>query len=277
MDKQILVITDLSKASWNALIFAMEIYKKNKVKFLILHSYKKELLKQETKEEKLKSEIGLQRMMQGISFRKENFPHQFETISLPKKIPDAVLEITGSFNIDLIILGSQGNSAGINYAYHNWVSEILKNLDFHPILVIPETYKFNPNDFSEIVFPTPFNKSYKSSELKPIIDIAKLTKASIQIVDVQEANGTLNEKQLANKQDLIELLDGVKFTFHTLTQTTISTGIRLFIQSRNSGMLSLYRRKQGFFARLFNQIGKEDIDFDPSIPILLIPEINKKK
>lgn len=276
MDKQILVITDLSKASWNALLYGMEIYKKSRVKFFILHCYKKELLKQDTKEEKEKSEIGLQRIMQGLDFRKKSFPHQFETISSQKKVPDAVREVTASSKIDLIILGSKGDFAGINYAYHNWVSEILESLDFLPILVIPETCTFKQNDFTEIVFPTPFNNGYKSSELKPLIDVAKLTNATIRILDIQEGNGTLNQKQLANKQDLTELLQGVKFTFHMLTQTTISTGIRLFIQSRDSSMLSLYRRKQGFFSRLFNQTMEKDVDFDPSIPVLLIPEINKE-
>lgn len=275
MENQILLITDFSKASWNALIYGMEIYKKTKAKFFILHCYKKELLKQDKKEGKIKSEIGLQRIMQGIGFRKENLPHEFKTISSPKKIPDAVAEIIDSFKIDLIILGSKGDFAGINYAYHNWVSEILQNLESCPILVIPETSKFNSNEFTEIVLPTPFNNSYKSSELKIIIAVARLVNAPIRVLEIQESNGTLNQKQLANKENLRDLLQGVKFTFHTLTQTTISTGIRLFIQSRDSSMLSLYRRKQGFFARLFNQSMEKDIDFDPSVPILLIPEINK--
>jgi len=214
--------------------------------------------------------------MPRLSFRNENFPHQFETIASPKKIPVAVREITGSFKINLIILGSKGNFAGINYAYHSWVSEILQNLDFCPILVIPETCKFNQNEFTEIVFPTPFNNIYKGPELKPVIDVAKLTNATVRVLEIQESNGTLNDKQLANKEDLTDLLHEVKFTFHTLTQTTISTGIRLFIQSRNSSMLTLYRRKQGFFSRLFNQSMEKDIDFDPSVPVLIIPEIHSK-
>lgn len=277
MEKQILVVTDLSKASWNALIFGMEIYKRTKAKFFILHCYKKELLKTDTLQEKVKSEAGLQRIMQGIGFRKENISHQFETISSPKKILDAVEEVTASFKIDLIILGSQGDSAGINSAYHNRVSEISQSLDFCPILVVPESCKFDKNEFSEIVFPTSFNNSYQSAELNPVINLAKLTNSAIRIVYIQESNATLNEKQLANKQDLIDLLQEVKFTIHTLTQTTVSTGVRLFIQSRNSNMLSLYRRKQGFFSRLFNQSMEKDIDFDPSIPVLLINELDEKE
>ncbi len=274
MENQILLITDFSKASWNALIYGMDIYKKTKAKFFILHCYKKESLMQGNKEEKTKSEIGLQRIMQGLRFRKEDIPHQFETISSSKKIQDAVRDISGSVKINLIILGSHGDFAGINYAYHSWVSEILESLESYPVLVIPETCKFIQKEFSEIVFHTPFSNSYKASELKTIIDVAKLTKATIRVLEIQESNGTLNKKQIANKEDLKDLLQGVKFTFHTLTQISISTGIRLFIQSRDSNMLSLYRRKQGFFSRLFNQNIEKDIDFDPSVPVLLIPELN---
>lgn len=275
MENQILLITDFSKASWNALIYGMDIFKKTKAKFFILHCYKKDSLMQGKKEDKSKSEAGLQKIMQGIRFRKEDIPHQFEIISSPKKIPEAVRDLTGSFKIDLIILGSQGDFAGINYAYHSWVSEILESLESYPVLVVPETCKFNQREFNEIVFPTPFNNSYKSSELKTIIDIAKLTKATIRVLEIQESNGILNKKQLANREELKDLLQGAKFTFHTLTQISISTGIRLFIQSRDSNMLSLYRRKQGFFARLFNQNIEKDIDFDPSVPVLLIPELIK--
>ncbi|MDT0688026.1 universal stress protein [Autumnicola psychrophila] len=277
MENQILLITDFSKASWNALIYGMEIYKKTKAKFFILHCYKKELLKQNRNEQKAESEIGLQRIMQGISFRKENVPHQFESISSQKKIQDAVQDITDSNKIDLFILGSPGDSAGINYAYHNWVSEILQSLDSFPILVIPETCKFTQKEFSEIVFPTPFTNSYKIQELKTLIHLAKLINADIRVLEIQESNGALNKKQLAHKEDLDTLLKGAKFTFHKLTDTTISTGIRLFIQSRNSNMLSLYRRKQGFFTRLFNQSMEKDIDFDPSVPVLVIPELNKNE
>ncbi|MDT0647768.1 universal stress protein [Zunongwangia sp. F260] len=85
MEYQILLITDFSKASWNALIYGMEFYKKTNAKFFILHCYKDELLKRDKKQEKSESEIGLQRIMQGISFRKENVAHQFETISSKKK------------------------------------------------------------------------------------------------------------------------------------------------------------------------------------------------
>ncbi|MDT0647767.1 hypothetical protein RM545_13790 [Zunongwangia sp. F260] len=113
--------------------------------------------------------------------------------------------------------------------------------------------------------------------MKTIIHLAKLTNASIRVLEIQESNGTLNKKQLDNKENLNDLLQGVKFTFHKLTDTTISTGIRIFIQSRSSNMLTLYRRKQGFFTRLFKQSMEKDIDFDPSVPVLLLPELNKNE
>ena len=51
MENQILLITDFTKASWNALIYGMEINKRTKARFFILHCYKKDRLKKNKKED----------------------------------------------------------------------------------------------------------------------------------------------------------------------------------------------------------------------------------
>ena len=275
MEKTILIPTNFSKPAWNALVYALELFQQSKVQFYILNTYKKDLLNLNSEEAKEKSEIGLQKILNGIQFRDRNSSHSFQTISSSKKLEQAIEEIIRDKNINLIVLGSKGKYAGINSAYDSTVSSISQNIDNCPILVIPENISFEAINFNEIVFPTSLLNNFLKNELQILIELAKKLKAPIRIVNVEESKDE-GEIDPEIKNQLIDIFKELKISFHTLTQTTVSTGVHIFIQSRNSSMLALYKRRQGFFSRLFIQNFKKDIDFDPVIPVLLIPEADNK-
>ncbi|MGY5848570.1 universal stress protein [Salegentibacter sp. HM20] len=275
MEKTILIPTNFSKPAWNALVYAIELFQQSKVEFYILNTYKKDLLNLNSEEAKSKSETGLQKILNGIQFRDRNTSHSFHTISTSKKLEQAIEEVIREKNINMIVLGSKGKYAGINSAYDSTVSSISQNINDCPVLVIPETLGFELKNFTEIVFPTSLLNKFLKKDLQILIDLAKKLKAPIRIVNVEESKEE-GEIDMEMKNQLMDIFKELKISFHTLTQTTVSTGVHIFIQSRNSSMLALYKRRQGFFSRLFMQNFKKDIDFDPMIPVLLIPELENK-
>lgn len=282
MEKKILIPTNFSKHSWNALVFALNLYKKHPCTFYLINVYHQPnflseaipLTKSNPEEssEKENSEKGLDRMMKGLSFRKENQKHNFEIISYQGNLIEGIQENADKYGIDLIILGARGNSAGINTAEDNKISKISEHIEQCPVLIIPEAFELQPGYGLEIVFPSNLRIPFKQKELEALIELSKSLQASIRVLYINSENKPLNKEQEENKKELQAHFEDVNFSFHTLTQTNATTGVHLFIESRESDFLALYQRKQGFFSRLFSKAVRNDIEFDPKLPVLILKE-----
>ncbi len=284
MEKHILVPTNFTKHSWNALIFAMNLYKRHACTFYLINAYHSQNFltdalplgrsQDEEDSEKATSEKGLDRMLKGLGFRKENVKHQFETISHQGNLIEGIQESSDKFGIDLIILGAPGDSAGINVGHDNKISKITEEIEKCPILVIPEDYELKKDKDLEIVFPTNYRLPFKQKELMPLVELTEGLGASVRVLYINTESKPLTPEQEEIKGELSKHLSEVPFHFHILTQTTPSTGVHLFIESRECDLLALYQRKQGFFSRIFQRTRSNDLNFDPRLPVLILKEIN---
>src|SRR5690606_33921389 len=110
-----------------------------------------------------------------------------------------------------------------------------------PILAIPENAVFGP--IKEIAFATDYDYYCEKDEIKPLVDIAKKTGASIKLLHALDSNDKLTKDQEQIKEYLDKILDKVDHTFHTLTGISVETATRVFIQSRDIGMLCMIAKK----------------------------------
>jgi len=280
MEKKILIPSNFTKHAWSTLVYALNLYKNFPCTFFILNAYKVPVRislnrnhNAAVEAAKLESEKGLQKILQGLNFRKENEKHKFETISREKELSEAIQETIDSHNIDLILMVSRGENVSINAAFENEISEVIEKVEDCPFLIIPEQMQALPTSNREIVFPTNYKFPFKNKEVAPLIDMAANLNSSIRILYIDSDGRPLSNEQEQNKETLKTYFSEVDFSFHKLTQTTVTTGIHLFIESRESNFLALYKRKQGFFSKLFSQRFKEDIDFNPKVPVLILKEL----
>ena len=280
MEKKILIPSNFTKHAWNTLVYALNLYKDIPCTFYILNTYKvssrMSLGRNQTADleaAKAESEKGLQKIMQGINFRKENQKHQFETISRNKELDEAIREVVNTHKIDLILMVSRGENVSINSAFENEISEVIQKVEDCPFLVLPEQMQSLPETNREIVFPTNYKFSFKNKELSALIEMAINLDASIRVLYINSLGKPLTKEQEENKESLKSYFTKADFSFHKLTQTSVTTGIHLFIESRESNFLALYKRRQGFFSKLFSQKFKEDIDFNPKVPVLILKEL----
>ncbi|WBL21076.1 universal stress protein [Zunongwangia sp. HRR-M8] len=283
MEKQILVPTNFSKHAWNALVFGLKLYKKISCKFILLNVYEDShglsdrivgVKSEDNANTKETSKSGLDRIMQGLSFRKENPNHEFEILSLEGDLDDAVQEIINTRAIDLILIGAEGANVNIHSSYKSKLSKLANSIQNCAMLFVPEEIELSAQPLNEIVFPTTLRFPFKERELDPLKDLASNSGSPIRILYIDSDNKGLTEEQKTLQTNFEGHLSTIKHSFHRLTKTTPSTGIHLFIESRQSTMLALYKRKQGFFSKLFSQSKVDDIEFDPSVPVLLLKEVN---
>ena len=279
MEKKILIPTNFTKHAWNTLVYALNLYKKLPCTFYILNAYEvppKIFLSRnhnmELEKAKDTSEKGLQKILQGINFRQENENHHFKIISSNKDLAGAIQDCIDMHNIDLVLMVSRGENVSINSAYKNDISEVIEKVEYCPFLILPEKNKDLPEFYREIVFPTNYKFLFRKKEVVALIDMALNLNAKIRILYIDIDNRPLSKLQEQNKETLKTYFSDVDFSFHILTQTTVTTGIHLFIESRESNFLALYKRKHGFFSKLFSHKIKEEIDFNPKIPVLILKE-----
>ncbi|AVR47032.1 universal stress protein [Christiangramia fulva] len=282
MEKKILIPTNFSKHVWHALIVAMQLYHKHPCTFYLLNVYSSPgflgeslpLNRNEESQDSAReiSEKGLDRIMKGLSFRQENARHSFETISYQGNLIEGIQEQIEKLGIDLVILGAAGESSRISASYDSKISSITEEVEQCPVFIIPEEKDLNASSGTEIVFPSNFRIPFKQKELEALLELANNLKASVRVLYINSEDKPLTSEQEENKADLARLLEDINFSFHTLTQTSPTVGVHLFLQSRESEILALYQRKQGFFSRLFHKTRLDDIDFDPKLPVLVLKE-----
>ncbi len=83
---------------------------------------------------------------------------------------------------------------------------VIESIRKCPVLVVPKNAVFDRPE--EIVLATNFNTDFKVAEVKYLAEIAKMTNASVQVLNMAD-NGDLSPQQHHNKMLLRQHLKGV--------------------------------------------------------------------
>ena len=285
MSKKILIPTDFSINSWNALIYALNLFKEDECTFYLLNAFQlydfpgDKLIEAKPGEavyekEKQKSELGLKNLLDEINLRNDVANHHLEIISTYNTVLDSVRETVKDKEIELIIMGTKGETNPESALYGSNAVNVIEKIQECPVLVLPANVNFKDKIDDEIVFATNFKTFYNHNELACLVDIAKRNKAAVRILYVQESE-KLTPVQEKNKGVLSHYFNEVVHTFHTLTNIKVAAGIHSFIESRGSGMLVIVNKKHGFFESIFSKSLVKEIGYKPQVPVLVL-HVSKK-
>ncbi|HPE84108.1 MAG TPA: universal stress protein [Aequorivita sp.] len=281
MKKRILIPTDFSRNAWNAIKYAMELYKREYVEFFIIHSYylsgysKENLLTPEPKEKDLKkvqeaSEKDMEKLKVQMGFYEENDNHTFHYMSEFGSFFDVMKATVEKQDIELVIMGTQGETDNKTVILGSNAVNAMEKIRNCPVLAIPSTVLFK--DPNEIVFPTSFKTHYKEKELATLVEISRSTNSPIRILHIQKGKN-LSKSQLENKALLEKILDAASFTHHTLYDIEINDGVRCFVQSRQSEMIAIVNKKHNFFGGVFSNPMVKELGKHTAVPLLAMHDL----
>lgn len=283
--KNILLPTDFSNNAWNAIDYALKLFKDDECLFYLLNSYSPPLVQPTTAgvttttsteilldSARKASEDGLNDVLKKIKLTNKNEKHRYKILSEYDFFVGAVKTIVEDYRIDLIVMGTKGSSGLKEVIIGSNTAGVIGNVK-SPILAIPENAVFGP--IKEIAFATDYDYYCEKDEIKPLVDITKKTGASIKILHALDSNDKLTKDQEQIKKYLDEILAGIDHSFHTLTGVSVETATRVFIQSRDIGMLCMIAKQHNFFQRIFGKPRVEEISFHIQIPYLVIHECRK--
>lgn len=280
--KKILLPTDFSDNSINAINYAVNLFKDDNCAFYLLNVFKipyftnEELMEHNTAqlaaledEMYVHSKEELNRLLEKLP---KNPKHSFETISDYNLFNLAVHQVTTKKEIDLIVMGTKGATGAKEiFMGSNTSDTIMRNAC--SVVAIPEHSRFaSPK---EIVFPTDYEISYSHHDLKPLIDLAKKNDSFIRVLHFSE-NDELEANQVENKELLDTLLKDIHHEYYTLSSIDFEDGINCFVQSRaNIDMIVIIGRHYGFFERLFFKPKVRSLSFHTKVPLFVVHHENK--
>ncbi|MBT8271374.1 MAG: universal stress protein [Flavobacteriaceae bacterium] len=276
MFRNILLPTDFSDISWNAIAYAIRLFEKEPCKFYLLHSTLMKVSTMESFTDRLAKTLiqsarnDLDNWVKRIEDQTINPEHSYETIITENHLDDSVEWAVDKYGIDLVVMATKGATGAKGVLFGSNAVRVIKSVSNCPILVVPEDFTFKRP--KEIAFPTDFNREYTIKEVKPIKQIAQMFDAQIRILHINEEE-SLTQEQESNRVELTKFLEPVKHRFHWMPDYAKKANeIYVFIESLYLDMLAMVRYKHSVLEAIFNEPVIKKISFRTKVPFLVIPE-----
>jgi nucleotide-binding universal stress UspA family protein len=174
---------------------------------------------------------------------------------------EGIQRISSQLNIDLIILSPQSVDINNELYLGNITGKIVKQTNI-PILLIPRGYIFRKAEVILLAFK---NGHVENRDvLSPLKRIAKHFSAKINLLhvitpDTAQKDQTIDPTVLKISNSII-----------TTENATIYQGILEHFQSNQPDMLCVFRRKRGFFGKLWEKNTILKKDFYTTKPLLVL-------
>lgn len=266
MKKRILIPTDFSKNAWNALMYAVELYKREQVDFYLLNAYgndRKTFPKEYAEKE-------LEKIRQHLSIKTVYPDHTFHTEAVYSTLINGIKEMVETKDIEMVIMGTKGETDSKHAVYGSNTIDAMEHVRNCPVLAVPENVVFcDPN---EIVFPTSYKTHYKRRELKHLYEISRITNAPVRILHVQ-GKKSLSKQQQSNKDLLEECFEGMEYSFHWMENIGVQEGLIKFVTEHNSQMIAFINKKHPFFGSVFSNPMVKKLGLYSKVPVLALHDL----
>lgn len=282
MKRKILLPTDFSKNSWHAINYALKLYENDPCDFYILNVFSAtsnvldSLMNMEPGSDlyetaKAKSETGLAKVLDMLTLQKNHNPkHHFQVISTFNNTIEAIKDIVEKKDIEMIVMGTKGETGSKLTDFGSTAVYVMEKVRNCPVIVVPE--KANLVMPKEIVFPTSYKTHFKRKELSNLVEIAKKCNSHIAVLHIMEKE-SLDKRQQERKAMLEEYFKDVSYSFHELSNYKVQPAVNLFVESRNSDMVTFINKKHAFFGSILTNPMVKGLGYHSKVPILVMHDL----
>lgn len=279
--KRIIWPTDFSHNARNALMYALALFKDVPCDFFLLNAYQVGASGLSTKMAgandtrlynlmKEQSERDLKRELATVKSLDNNPKHTFTTKSIMDTLVNAIGKTVYQEEIDYVIMGTKGASGLKEVFMGSNTYNIIKEMDFCPVIAVPEDYRPD-GKLDSILLATGYEHLFENYELKPLLNIVKSFNAKLWIAHVgNETSFTLEQK--ASKNILEKRLRSIDYEFVEVDkEVSVNNTIRgLVNEDRDIDMVAMINQDHSFFQRLTREAVIKKVTFSTTVPFLVI-------
>ncbi|MDX1326353.1 MAG: universal stress protein [Arenibacter sp.] len=274
---RILLPTDFSDNSFQAIQYALKLYKEAECTFFLLHTYTPAVYQTEYL---LGSpgQIGLGDVLQESSMSQleelkrkldnKNPKHHFIVHSAFNTLVGEISDMIDAENIDLIVMGTQGATGMQEILLGTNTVHVIKQAKC-PVIAVPPNFEYEAP--KEILFPTDYEIFYEKERMEPLLTLVQKYNSRINVLHVR-ASYELNPLQEKNKAQLEGLLKDTAL-FHEVPDGEIITAINQFQVKNRTNLLVMIQNKHSFIERMFLEPVIKKIGFHITIPFMVFPPL----
>jgi nucleotide-binding universal stress UspA family protein len=278
----ILLPTDFSDNSINAIKYALEFFKYQKVQFYFMHAYRnefydhddltsREVFKSVLKKVKAESQDNLDKLLVKVKQIAPNPRFKYATISANNTLVEEANELTDKHNIDLIVMGTKGKSNERHIIFGSHTFQVLKYVQC-PVLAIPSNY--SNTQPKHILFPTNYLIPYKRRELKLLSVLAKSYRSKIDIIYISKSS-KLSIRQEDNQTFIRKSLSNNEVNFYHIDSTKISETIKNYINDNTIDVLTMINTQHSFLEDFLFPSTIDKVSLGLKIPLLAMQNVRR--
>lgn len=274
--KTILVPTDFSEASTNAIDYAIEMAKAMPARIILFHAFHVPVITSEAvvivpAMNEIR-QFGIEKLAaikQDINNR-EGDGIMINYSCVEGFAVDEINRYTKTNPVDLIVMGMQGAGYLVEKLIGSVTTSLLRESNC-PVLAIDQKVRFkNPK---KIVLACDY-KHVKRSVLEPLKDLAAIFDSHIYVLNVTSGN----EPAIKDVEAAVAGLgidhsfDKTDHSFHFTSNEDVVDGINDYITSQQMDMVVMIPRKHSVLRNMFNEPNTKKIAFHTTVPVLALHE-----
>lgn len=277
--KNILLPTDFSENSLNAIAYALNLFEETACNFYLLHIIKSADLGSSASPYLTStanvSEIyatstkaRLKETLHHITTKlAPNKKHKFYTLIDHNFLVESIRQHVREKSIDFIVMGTKGATGLKKMIIGSNSGDVITKVHCNT-LVVPENAIFK--QLNEVAFPTDFSMLYNINVLQPIVNIIEKNTAAIRILNINKKEVALNNDQIKNKELLEDYFSNLDHSFHFLTNKKVEDAVQCFVESRHIDMITMVAKNLNYFQHILFHSKIEKISYHTDVPFLVL-------
>lgn len=275
--KTILLPTDFSKNSLNAIEYAMDMFQNSECDFYLLNVLKASsfvsddimvMSSSTTIYQTLISAAkkSIDNIILKIKTKHFNDKHRFHSIVDYDNLIDSINQASKKYNVDLIIMGTKGASGLEKVIFGSNTVHVMQRCHV-PILAIPDHCKFN--GLQNVLFTTNHLELYGVDELKWLKDFNVFYNSKLEILHIKDESHTTHEV-FSNEVIFKTHFPEAVHKYITINSKDVFEIVHKHITENQIAMFAMLSTKHSFLERLFIKQPIETFGFKIDIPFLVM-------
>ncbi len=273
--KNILLPTDFSKNSINAIRYALGFFKNTETNFFVLNVQKasnyttSELMSTSGTSSVYEAVLddnkkALQELTDKLKKEYASEKYSFKALLDFDVFTDAMKQAVSSNKIDLIVMGTNGATGAEEVIFGSNTLKVIRQVDC-PLITVPEGYEFKK--IESVLFSTN-HKKFPFSKLKPLTETLVIHNAVLKVLDIEEKSSEVSTTEI--ESFLKNIPESINYTIDTIVGITPFDAINAFEQLFPVELHAMFVEKQSFLDRLIFGSKTSKINYNSKVPMLIM-------
>lgn len=272
--KTIIVPTDFSTPSNNALEYGIDMAKAINASLLIFHVYQVPVSISDTPvvlisvdELRRSAEKNVEQLKEELEVKHPGLKFYTETVL--GNVIDETISLCDKIQPFAVIMGSKGTTGLEQALFGSTTLGLIRNLTV-PVICVPSQRKFG-NGIHKIGFACDCNKVVETTPAKFLVDFVKLFHAELHVLNIDHKQKHLVEK---TEETLLlqTMLDPLIPVWHFIDNKNVEEGIHSFADDNGIDMLVAIPKKHSLLDSLMHYSHTKELVFHSHVPVMCIHE-----